>query len=330
VEEKGVISIVQGHALIAVDQTLSMIPFCYFITYFLIPRFFVSGDYRLGLVILVISILGEFCLGFLLLGFFSPYINPFLGVGPLTTVVRAELIIKMIIAINGPLVCCGVMGSIKFLKDWHNKQIENAVLMQENAQAELQLLKAQVNPHFLFNTLNNIFSFTLSKSPLAADMIERLSNIFFYMTSEGQKALVPLDKEIQMIEDYISVEKVRYGDRLDIAVDIKGISKKNRIAPLLLIPFVENSFKHGSSKILKDPKVKLSIAIENDTLYFVLCNNKPVAVLPNGNGKNGIGLKNVQKRLQLLYPNKHQLKIESKDYIFSVTLMIILQDKVVS
>src|SRR5688572_29712834 len=100
VEEKGVISIVQGHALIAVDQTLSMIPFCYFITYFLIPRFFVSGDYRLGLVILVISILGEFCLGFLLLGFFYPYINPFLGVGPLTTVVRAELIIKMIIAIN--------------------------------------------------------------------------------------------------------------------------------------------------------------------------------------------------------------------------------------
>ncbi len=143
------------------------------------------------------------------------------------------------------------------------------------ASAELQLLKAQVHPHFLFNTLNNIYAFTITKSPIAADLVDKLFGILHYMILEGQNMWVPLKKEIKLIQDYISLEKVRYGDRLNISVNIQGNAEGKFIAPLLMIPFVENSFKHGSSKMLTHPKVELSIIIEGAQLIFVLRNNKP-------------------------------------------------------
>ena len=176
---------------------------------------------------------------------------------------------------SGLLVSCSLMCTLKFLKIWYVKQQENTELVRENGKAELQLLKAQVHPHFLFNTLNNIYAFTLTKSPIAADLVDKLFGILHYMILEGQNTWVPLKKEIKLIQDYISLEKVRYGDRLNISVNIKGNAESKFIAPLLLIPFVENSFKHGSSKMLTHPKVELSIIIEEAQLKFVLRNNKP-------------------------------------------------------
>ena len=135
-------------------------------------------------------------------------------------------------------------------------------------------------------------------------------------------------KEIKLIQDYISLEKIRYGDRLNISVNIKGNAESKFIAPLLMIPFVENSFKHGSSKMLTHPTVELSIIIEEAHLIFMLRNNKPN---PNtqaiqSNTKGGIGLKNTAKRLQLLYPDKHNLKIESTDTSFSVYMHLVLKE----
>ena len=227
----------------------------------------------------------------------------------------------------GALVWCSML-SIKFLKICYIKQQENTELKRENVIAELQLLKAQVHPHFLFNTLNNIYSFTLVKSSIAADLLEKLTGILHYMILEGQNTWVPLKKEIQLIQDYISLEKVRYGDRLDIIVDIKGNIENKFIAPLLMIPFVENSFKHGSSKMLTDPKVELSIIIDEARLMFTLSNNKPATNAQQNqiNSNSGIGLKNTAKRLQLLYPEKHNLKIESTDTTFSVKMNITLQE----
>jgi LytS/YehU family sensor histidine kinase len=203
---------------------------------------------------------------------------------------------------------------------------EKKILIKENAQAELQLLKAQVHPHFLFNTLNNIYSFTLGNSPEAGSLVLKLKDTVRYMIYDCEAALVPLEKEIKMIEDYIGLEQVRYGKRLNLEVEIKRIYEDKLIAPLLLIPFVENSFKHGSSKMLQGPWIKLRIESKENLLLFQLHNSKPEKA-DTINNKKGIGLKNIQKRLELLYPNQYKLNIQSSDDVFSVEMALPLLSK---
>ncbi|MEP6927248.1 MAG: histidine kinase, partial [Ginsengibacter sp.] len=226
----------------------------------------------------------------------------------------------------GPPVACCLFIAVKMLKNYYEKMEEKLILVKENADAEIRLLKGQVHPHFLFNTLNNIYSLTLKRSPLAADMIQKLFNIVSYMINECSSAMVPLGNELDMIKDYMALENVRYGGRLDMQVQIIGNSLGKEILPLLMIPFVENSFKHGASKMLNDPWVKLNISIEERFLYFDLCNNKPA--VDSHEQPQGIGLRNVQKRLQLLYPGGHLLKIEHGLENFSVFMKVPLEDGV--
>ncbi len=318
-------TIIQIDFYATVNRVLPMVPFCYFIIYFVIPRFIIPRNFGWAIVLISVSFVAFYFLQFLSL----KLINPYEIIDLQETISKDAAWMKkaslgLLVNHSGAIACCAVMLSIKFLKVWYIKQEENVALMRENAVAELQQLKAQVHPHFLFNTLNNIYSFTLSKSASASDLIEKLSGILHYMISEGEKAFVPLEKEIQMLSDYISLEKVRYGERLDIKTDVSGELENKFIAPLLMIPFVENAFKHGSSKLLKDPKVRLSIRVEDDNLFFELMNNKPMDVEHplRPNGKGGIGLKNAKKRLELLYPGQHQLKIESTESNFSVRMNI--------
>ena len=219
---------------------------------------------------------------------------------------------------------CGLFLVFKMLKNYYEKMEEKVTLVRETVNAELQLLKAQVHPHFLFNTLNNIYSFTLNRSHLAGELVLKLSDTLNYMVNDCEAPLVSVEKELKMIEDYIGLEKVRYGDRLDMSLEIKGDCHNKMIAPLLLIPFVENSFKHGSSKMLQHPWIKLRIVIKENMLYMDLSNSKP-SQFASQNGKNGIGLKNVQKRLQLLYPDRHELTITSTDEEFSIHIQIALE-----
>ena len=219
----------------------------------------------------------------------------------------------------------GLAVAIKLLKRWWLKQKETEQLAREKARAELQLLKAQIHPHFLFNTLNNIYFFTLSASKQAPEMIKKLSDLLRYILNECDRGTVPLEKEIKMIQDYMALEKIRYGEQIDMTIDIKGNYHNKMVTPLLLIPFVENSFKHGASKMLTHPYVKLSITIEDNSLQFLLTNNKPDTSAPTS--RNGaIGLKNVRKRLQLLYPGTHELNIVSEPESFIVFLKIKLQE----
>lgn len=218
----------------------------------------------------------------------------------------------------------GIALSIKLMKRWWLKQQESLQLTITKSNAELQLLKAQVHPHFLFNTLNNIYSFTLTSSPKAPEMIKKLSGLLRYIIHECQRPVVPLEKELKLIKDYISLETIRYGDQFDITVDIRGDYSDKNIAPLLLLPFVENSFKHGTSKMLSKPWMNLNIIFGDSKMYFMLTNSKPeenISLVRNG----GIGLVNVQKRLQLLYPNRHELKMTSEAEHFTVLLEIELQ-----
>lgn len=214
--------------------------------------------------------------------------------------------------------------SIKLSKYWYQKQKEANQVAVSKARSELQLLKAQVHPHFLFNTLNNIYSFTLNASPKAPEMIDKLTGLLDYIIHGCNQARVPLQKEISMIQDYMSLEKIRYGEQMDITIDIQGDFSDKMIAPLLLIPFVENSFKHGASKMLSRPSVNLNIIIENQVLYFMLNNSKPEEYInPLQNG--GIGLSNVQKRLQLLYPGRHELNTTTEAQHFTVLLQVQLE-----
>ena len=219
----------------------------------------------------------------------------------------------------------GFALTIKLVKRWWLKQKETEQLSKEKTKAELQLLKAQVHPHFLFNTLNNIYFFTLTNSTQAPVMIKKLSGMLHYILNECNLPLVPLEKEIKMIRDYMALEKIRYAEQLRMIIDITNDHSGKMITPLLLIPFVENSFKHGASKMITEPWVNLKMSIENNTLHFSMINSKP-ANNETQITKGNIGLKNVTKRLELLYPGTHQLKIVSEPNGYAVYLSLQLHE----
>ena len=212
---------------------------------------------------------------------------------------------------------------IKLVKRWWQKQKETELLAKEKTKAELQLLKAQVHPHFLFNTLNNIYFFTLTNSTQAPVMIKKLSGMLHYILNECDQPLVPLEKEIKMIQDYMALEKIRYAEQMQMTIKIEDNYDGKMITPLLLIPFVENCFKHGASKMITQPWVKLNVNIENNRLHFMIMNSKPST---NGSaiaGRQGnIGLRNVRKRLELLYPGTHELNIVSESESYAVYLSL--------
>jgi len=218
----------------------------------------------------------------------------------------------------------GIAVGFKLLKRWWLKQIEATQLTTAIADAELRLLKAQVHPHFLFNTLNNLYWFIMNASPQAPEMVKKLSGMLRYVIYECNQPLVSVENELVMIQDYIALEKVRYGEELDLTIEISGNVSNKVIAPLLLIPFVENCFKHGTSKMLSKPWVNLRIIFENETLYFMVSNSKPLEYSSVVH-KNGIGLLNVQRRLRLLYPDRHTVTMTEEAGHFTVVLEIQLQ-----
>src|SRR5690349_17780180 len=161
---------------------------------------------------------------------------------------------------------------IKFFKLCTLKQQELMQAQKEKITAQLQLLKAQVHPHFLFNTLNNIYSYTQKVSPTASTLVMGLSDLLRYILHEGSKPAVSLDKELKMVEDYILLEQIRYGDRLDINKELPTETNELTIAPLLLLPFVENCFKHGTSQMLEQAWIRLAIDIDGNNLKMTLLN----------------------------------------------------------
>jgi LytS/YehU family sensor histidine kinase len=207
------------------------------------------------------------------------------------------------------------------MKYWYEKEALSTILEKEKVKAELQLLKAQVHPHFLFNTLNNIYSVTQNASPEASDMILRLSDLLRYILYECNKPEVSLTQELKIIKDYISLESIRYSKNLDIHIRFPENTDTLLIAPLLLVPLIENCFKHGTSKMLDQPWINIQADLKENILNIKLINGKPNHVEPNG-AHNGIGLNNVKKRLELLYPGKYELKILPEADLFVVALKL--------
>lgn len=195
---------------------------------------------------------------------------------------------------------------------------------QKNKEAELKLLKAQLNPHFLFNTLNNLYGLSVIKSDKLPGLMLKLSDLLRYSLYDTKETLVPLDKELTYLSNYISLEKIRLEDRTKIRFDINGSTSDKQFAPMLLIVFVENAFKHLGHKNGEE-EVLVCIDVLGDELAFSCSNtyakDNPVGV-PLEKGKSGIGLANAKKRLRFLYPEKHQLSIIKDASHFNVDLKI--------
>jgi len=195
----------------------------------------------------------------------------------------------------------------------------------EKSEANLNFLKAQINPHFFFNTLNNLYSLTLKKSDEAPEVVLKLSSLMSYMLYESNAPKVLLDKEIEYLNNYLDVERLRFGSRLCVSFEIEGKTEGIKIPPMILILFVENSFKHGASKMITQPWIKLNLSVENNRLDFSIINSKP-SNIESPMTKGNIGLKNVRKRLELLYPGTHELNIVSEPDNYAVHLSLQLHD----
>ncbi|HEY4195281.1 MAG TPA: histidine kinase [Mucilaginibacter sp.] len=210
-------------------------------------------------------------------------------------------------------------SSLSLGKQWLLKQRDFLQAQQERITAELQLLKAQVHPHFLFNTLNNIYSFSLDRSPKTPELILKLSSLLSYMLYDCKAEEVRLEKEVEIMKAYIDLEKERYGNTLEISWTVEGDIRDVFISPLLMLPFLENAFKHGASEQIEKPWMGVDISVSNNILKFKITNSKNEYI---SHSNNGIGINNVKKRLEFLYPGKHELKINDEGDFFAVSLMV--------
>jgi LytS/YehU family sensor histidine kinase len=225
--------------------------------------------------------------------------------------------------LRGGITIGGLAAAIKLAKYWYVKEQRNLQLQKENIASQMQLLKAQVHPHFLFNTLNNIYSHTQKVSPTASSLVMGLSDLLRYILHEGNGTAVPLTSELKMIEDYMALEQVRYGKRLEINKELPVNTDDLQIAPLLLLPFIENCFKHGTSHLLDQAWIRLLVELDGNKLRMTIMNAKPAE--KKDGPASGIGIANARKRLELLYPNKYWLRITEDEDIFVVNLTIELE-----
>jgi LytS/YehU family sensor histidine kinase len=212
-----------------------------------------------------------------------------------------------------------ITGALKMYRLGIKRQLAEKELSAIQLQAELQLLRAQINPHFLFNTLNNLYSLTLEKSEQAPAIVVKLSELMRYMLETSKHERSSLQSEINFIHNYLTLEKLRLNNRATIDFEVVGDPQQKIVASLLLIPFIENAFKHGINATAGNAYLHSQLRIEQNELFFFIENSisskQPKDV-------SGTGLENVRRRLHLLYPNTHQLVIENDGTKFSVNLQL--------
>jgi two-component system, LytTR family, sensor kinase len=207
------------------------------------------------------------------------------------------------------------------------EEARNRQIVEQKLHAELELLKNQLHPHFLFNTLNNLYGMVLSQHPRAADVVVRLSNLLSYMLYESNGNSIALTKEVEQLSNYIELEKIRYGERLSLSFECSGVTEQHHVAPLLLIGFIENAFKHGAASNPEFAWIRINLLAKGQQLDFLIENSCQASHnLKNEDfSKSGIGMANIQKRLELIYPGRHRLRIEHGD-TYLVQLQLNLQN----
>lgn len=213
-----------------------------------------------------------------------------------------------------------ILSGFKFAWDALRKQSEVDVLKSAVRESELQFLKSQINPHFLFNNLNNLYAYSIDGSPKTPEIILELSGVLRYMLYECKEKYVPLTKEIKQLENFINLSELQIEERGEITFASKNIESGYFIAPLILIVFIENAFKHSTASQSEGIKIDIQVELKKDDVLYFYCTN---SFLPTSNTDQlsyGIGLENVKKRLELLYPDAHQLTIKNEGNLYQVAL----------
>ncbi len=288
----------------------------YFVLYYLLPRYVLPKKYKqLVLLFSILVVISGFIFrvlqGEIILPLYYPE-RPFTpwdagrfmwAVFEIFSIAAIALSIKLFM--------------LKFESMQREKDLE-----KEKLQTELSFLKAQINPHFLFNTLNNIYGLSLKNSSKTSDSILKLSELLRFILHDGSLSEIKIEEEIKIINDYIELEKLRYGDRLKIIFEQEIDDENRKIAPLLLLSFVENSFKHGASESRFDSFIKIFLILKNGYLSFSVHNTKE----GNEYNDNGIGLKNIRRQLELIYGDKHTVELKNSHDLFEANLSINLNE----
>ena len=297
----------------------------YFTLYVIIDKFLVKGKYVTFLLLLVVSMIG---FGVLLrvVGYYFIYPVYY----PEGLSIPLFFPPKILIAIFYTYSWVAVVSTFHLIRYYYRHQQEAQRLLQATQQlekeklaAELKLLKSQINPHFLFNTLNNLYVLTLNNSENAPHMVHKLSELMSYMLHDSNQREVLLSKEIHYIRNYIDLEKLRYDDRLEVTFTNYVSQEDVMIAPLLMLPLIENSFKHGARDQLEGGWIHVDVNIIENVLILKVENNKP-EVSKGNDSASGIGLDNLRKRLDLLYADRHTLQLFDEDDVFMAVLKISL------
>ncbi len=244
------------------------------------------------------------------------YYNNFIGREPVSNPMKSVFIVTIAFAIS---------SSLTILKKWHQNELQKNKLIKEHFETELMFLKSQVNPHFLFNTLNSIYSLAVKKSDKTANTIVKLSALIRYMLYDSNKDFVELEDELTYIRNYIELQSIRLHDDVDLQFQIIGNAMGKLIAPMLLIPFIENAFKHGIDYTSKS-YVDIKISIDKDELDLKILNSKNRQESGQEDKNSGIGLKNIKRRLELIYPDKYLLDINESEDSYRVSLILILSN----
>ena len=287
----------------------------------LMPRFVYKRKYFMYIIFLIASLLLMVFMKFNLTFFLvSENIWP---EGP--SVIHDFTFSYAIDMMIGELYVITFVTAIKITMDWLEEQKRVAALEKMQSDTELLFLRSQISPHFFFNTLNNIYSLSIEKSEKTPRIILKLSELMRYLLYETKTKRQSLEKEIICIQNYLDLERIRYGELLKINMNISGDILDKKIAPILLLSFVENAFKHGANKNIGNVTIDIDFKIVNNFLFFTISN--PISEITKHklviNHSGGIGLNNVKKRLALGYDSdEYDLKIENDHKLFTVKLKI--------
>ncbi|MEH0157935.1 sensor histidine kinase [Limibacter armeniacum] len=299
---------------------------CYFHAYYLLPKFIPQKKYITYFLLLLLSLT---VMLFVKVGLTWLLVTT--NVWPESNNGQEVLGLNHILTVMiGELYVIGITTSIKLTIDWLRNQQRTRELEKQHMETELNLLKSQMQPHFFFNTLNNLYSLTLIQSPKAPDTVLKLSELMSYMLYQKDNRVLISD-EIKHLQNYLDLEKLRFGRRLHIDFEIEGDISGKKIVPLIFLPFIENVFKHGVKNQLNEIHVRMSLQISDNHITFTCQNPNPVEV-EGFNGATvlvkkagGLGLKNAKRRLDLLFEDRYSLTIDDDQETYTVTLKIPLE-----
>ncbi|BDD11469.1 histidine kinase (plasmid) [Fulvitalea axinellae] len=307
------------------SMTVIGMPASYFNLYILVPRYLNQKRYFIYILSALLSILA--------ISAFSYFIFFECGWGWFEeTMFRRKLaekgMSKIILSMfYRNLNICLMTAAVHFARrniKAKEKALQLEEVKKEKYQVELNALKAQINPHFLFNSLNSVYALTLEGSREAPDTVLKISNLISYILYRCEDDKVPVQKEVAFLKDYVSLEKIRIDPAVDIQLDIQKIIAPYNIAPLLLLPLVENAFKHGIIDQSEKEFVHIRLEEKGRKFFFEVTNSFQ-EIKQHNTEKGGIGVANVKKRLKLIYPNKHSLNISKENEVFKVQLEIDLE-----